>query len=294
MILVAGGTGRLGALVVNRLRARGLDVRVLTRDPRRAAHLAEGTVVVTGDVRDPRTLAPVFAGVDTAVSAVHGFAGPGGVSPASVDRDGNANLTEAAKAAGAELVLMSVVGAGADSPMDLFRMKHAAEQHALASGVPTTIVRATAFAELWIELLRHTAVRSGRPLVFGRGDNPINFVSVVDVVALVERIVIDTATRGKTIEIGGPDTYSLNQLAQAMLTADGRTSQPRHLPPAILRLTAATIGRLKPQIRRQAQAALAMDRMDLTFDTEDIYRSYPDLPRKSVAQLLTAGHTSSS
>jgi len=208
--------------------------------------------------------------------------------------DLGAEPAEAAKAAGAELVLMSVVGAGADSPMDLFRMKHAAEQHALASGVPTTIVRATTFAELWIELLRHTAGRSGRPLVFGRGDNPINFVSVVDVAALVERIVIDTATRGKTIEIGGPDTYSLNQLAQAMLTADGRTSQPRHLPPAILRLTAATIGRLKPQIRRQAQAALAMDRMDLTFDTEDIYRSYPDLPRKSVAQLLTAGHTSSS
>ena len=39
-----------------------------------------------------------------------------------------------------------------DSPMELFRMKHAAEQYAVASGVPTTIVRATAFVELWIDL----------------------------------------------------------------------------------------------------------------------------------------------
>ena len=30
------------------------------------------------------------------------------------------------------------------------------------------------------------AGRSGRPLVFGKGDNPINFVSVIDVAAVVE------------------------------------------------------------------------------------------------------------
>ena len=36
-VLVAGGTGRLGTLVVAGLAARGMEVRVLTRDPRRAA-----------------------------------------------------------------------------------------------------------------------------------------------------------------------------------------------------------------------------------------------------------------
>ena len=41
MILVAGGTGRLGTLVVARLCRRGPDVRVLTRDrDARHAHLA--------------------------------------------------------------------------------------------------------------------------------------------------------------------------------------------------------------------------------------------------------------
>ena len=39
MILVAGGTGRLGTLVVTQLAQRGARVRVLTRDPARAAHL---------------------------------------------------------------------------------------------------------------------------------------------------------------------------------------------------------------------------------------------------------------
>ena len=37
VILVAGGTGRLGTAVVGRLVNRDIDVRVLTRDPERAA-----------------------------------------------------------------------------------------------------------------------------------------------------------------------------------------------------------------------------------------------------------------
>ena len=292
MILVAGGTGRLGTLLVNRLTERGLEVRVLTRDPLRAAHLGDGVSVVTGDVRDVQSLAPAFEGIDVVVSAVHGFVGPRDISPATVDRDGNANLIGSAKAAGAALVLMSVVGATPDSPMELFRMKYAAEKHAIASGVPTTIVRATAFLELWIELLRQTASRSGRPLVFGRGNNPINFVSAVDVAALVERAITDPSTRGSTLEIGGPDNRTFNQLAQAVQLADGRTGQPRHIPRPMLRMMASTIGRLKPQLGRQARSALAMDSTDLTFDTEALHRSYPGLPCTSIAELLATGSRS--
>jgi uncharacterized protein YbjT (DUF2867 family) len=287
VILLAGGTGRLGTLVVGRLVDRGLGVRILTRDATRAAPLASDRVeVVTGDVRDRETLGRATAGVDVVVSAVHGFVGPRGISPATVDRDGNANLVDAARVAGAEFVLMSTVGASADHPMELFRMKHAAEQRASASGVPTTVVRAAAFVELWIELLGQTAARSGRPLVFGRGDNAINFVSVVDVAALVERAVTDPSTRGQVLEIGGPDNLTFNELARAVQKAAGRSNSPRHMPPAMLRLMAGTIGRVKPQLGRQARAALVMDRVDLTFDAAPIHSLYPDLPSTAVADVL--------
>src|SRR4051794_9731179 len=115
MILVAGGTGRLGTLVVNRLVAAGQQVRVLTRDPTRARHLRDAEII-GGDVRDAASLAPALVDVTTVVSAVHGFAGPGRVTPDSVDRAGNENLVAAAASAGADVVMMSVVGASADSP----------------------------------------------------------------------------------------------------------------------------------------------------------------------------------
>ncbi|HSO97873.1 MAG TPA: SDR family oxidoreductase [Solirubrobacteraceae bacterium] len=292
MILVAGGTGRLGTLLVNRLVNRNLAVRVLTRQRARAEHLASELVtVVSGDVRDPETLAPATAGVDVVVSAVHGFTDPQRNSLAAVDRDGNANLIEAAKSAGADLVLMSTVDATADSPLELFRMKHAAERHAAASGVPTTIVRATAFLELWIDLINQTAGRSGRPLVFGRGENPINFVAVADVAAAVEQAVTDPTTRGRTLEIGGPDNLTFDQLAQAVQTAAGRPGTPRHIPPLMLWLMANSIGRVKPELGRQARAALAMDRTDLTFDPTRLTQLYPDLPHTALAEVLARNGT---
>jgi uncharacterized protein YbjT (DUF2867 family) len=286
-VLVAGGTGRLGTLVVTALAARGTDVRVITRDLHRAAHLAGAHVeTVLGDVRDPLSLAAAVVNVDVVVSAVHGFAGPGGVTPASVDRDGNVHLIEAARAARADMVLMSVVGAAPDSPLEMFRMKHAAETALAASGVPATIVRATAFLELWIDLLRHTAGRSNRPLVFGHGQNPINFVSVRDVAALVEHVVTDPASRGQTLQIGGPDNLTLDQLARMVAADRGEATIARHVPRAALRAMAATVGRVRPALGRQARAALVMDHDDMTFDEHATRHRFTDLPCTSATELL--------
>jgi uncharacterized protein YbjT (DUF2867 family) len=284
MILLAGGTGTLGRRLVQRLVARGLAVRILTRD---ATHVSsDGVEVVHGDVRDPASLERAMGGVQTVVSAVHGFAGSGGVSPASVDRDGNANLIAAAEAAGASFILVSVVGASADHPMELVRMKYLAEQRLQASGVPWTIVRATSFLETWIALLEQTASGSGRPLVFGRGENPINFVSVTDVAALLERVVVDPATRGQVLEIGGPENLSLNQLAALVQHAAGRASSPRHVPRTALQAMGLVLRPFRPDLARQAQAALVLDRADFAFDASGIRAAYPDLPSTTVVDVL--------
>jgi uncharacterized protein YbjT (DUF2867 family) len=273
MIFFAGGTGRLGSLVVTSLATRGLEVRVLTRDPARAQHLVGvASQVVVGDVRDPVSLASAVQGVDIVVSAVQGFAGPGRVTPATVDRDGNANLVDAAAAVGADVVLLSVVGASADSPMELFRAKHAAEEHLRASGTGWTIVRATAFLELWAQIM-------ARPIVFGHGDNPINFVSVADVAVVVERVVIDTTFRGQVVEVGGPPDLTFNELATMLQDIRGAGGKVRHVPRSVLRAVAP--------FARQARAAVAMDTTDMTFDATLTRAAFGDLPMTDVRTGLT-------
>jgi NADH dehydrogenase len=156
--------------------------------------------------------------------------GKGHVTPASVDRDGNANLIDAARTVGAHYVLMSVIGASPNHPLELFRMKAAAEQHLQHSDLPWTVVRAGAFLELYQDLMRRTATRSRRPLVFGRGGNPIQFASISQVATVIERALTDPSARGTVIQVDGP-FMTFNQLAASLAPELGAgASRPRHVP----------------------------------------------------------------
>jgi uncharacterized protein YbjT (DUF2867 family) len=268
VILVAGGSGTLGSLLVRHLLASGQDVRVLTRDAARLGDVG-GTEVVVGDVRNRDDVRRAVAGAATVVSAVQGLAGPGGVSPAAIDRDGNIHLIDAAARAGADVVLMSVIGATPDSPMELFRMKAAAEHHLRQSPVAATIVRSAAFLETWTAILEKTAGRGGRPMVLGRGDNPVNFVSAVDVATVLADAVTDPTTRGRTIEVSGPADLTLDELAGEVQRAAARAGAPRHLPRTAMRVVAATVGRVRPQVGRLVRASLVMDTVDLRVSGPD-------------------------
>ena len=287
MILVVGGTGRLGSSVANRLHRRGLGVRVLSRGLAANPGTLDGEVeVVQGDVRDPASLVAPMEGVDVVVSAIQGFAGRGGVTPQSVDRDGNFHLIDAAERAGADMVMLSVIGASAGSGMELMRMKFAAEQRLRSGSSPWTILRSDAYAETWIDLLEQTTGRSGRPRVFGRGDNPISWVSVEDVAAVVERTVIDRRLRGRVLELCGPEPETLTRLAEMVMAHHGWAGRPRHVPRAMLHLLANTVGRVKPELGRQARAALLMDTL-ATSDGVAIREEFPDLPCTPVSQVVT-------
>ena len=282
MILVVGGTGTLGRRLTERLCDGGLAVRAMARHAATAATDGERVESWRGDVTRPADVAAAMAGVTTVVSAVHGFLG----SPAAIDRDGNANIIDAAAAAGADVVLMSMVGAAADHPLDLFRMKHAAEERLRSSGVRWTVVRPTAYLETWIDVLEQTAAPSGRPLIFGRGCNPINFVSADDVADLVTRVVRDPMTRGKTLSIGGPQDLTMREFADTVQSFSGRATPPRHVPRAGLRAMALLARPLKPAMARQASAALLMDSANMKFDPHVTRVSYPDIACTTLQEVL--------
>src|SRR6187401_1511320 len=206
MILVAGGTGTLGRSLIPILAGHGEPIRVLTRGHRASAQLAlPGVESVIGDVRRPATLQRAMAGVRTVVSAINGFGGEGALGVKAIDRDGNVNLIEAAEAAGVEhFVLVSIQQAAADHPIELFRMKAAAENRLRASHMAWTMVRPTAYQETWLEIVGRPLVATGGTRIFGRGQNPINFVSAGDVAHFVDIAVTDSALRGQSVDVQGP------------------------------------------------------------------------------------------
>jgi uncharacterized protein YbjT (DUF2867 family) len=263
VIAVAGGTGLLGTRLVAALITQGEEVRVLTRDRSRArAALGTTPEIAEVDIRRPAGLAETLQGVAIVVSAFHGFLGGRGEGPEEVDRQGNANLIAAAQEAGSAVVLMSIMGASADSPADLFRAKFAAEQELRASGVGWCIIRSGPYIETWHRVLQETAGRSGRPLVFGRGERRLAFVAVDDVVALTARAATDSTLLGEVLEIGG-EPVSMEQLALAVQVAHGWPGKPRHLPRAALRVASVVARPFSPTFARQNRLALVMDTTDL-------------------------------
>jgi uncharacterized protein YbjT (DUF2867 family) len=287
VILVAGGTGLLGSRLVGRLLEAGQPVRVLTRDARRASHLPADVDIISGDICDV-PLEPILEGCDCVVSAVHGFAGPTRTSPAAVDRDGNARLIAAAiRAATTRFVLVSVVGAAADHPMSLHRMKHSVELELQRSGLDHVIVRATSYLETWRDIIGAKVATGGPALVLGPGLNPINFVSADDVAQFVALAATRDARIGSLLCIGGLQNIPFTYFAEQILATAGREHNLRHVPLAALRIIATLARPVNAGAARKARAAVVMNTTDMSFDAHPARDPFPDIPNTSLSDLLT-------
>ena len=228
-----------------------------------------------------------MGGVGTVISAMHGFAGVDAAGAMAVDRDGNANLIRAARAAGVEqFVLLSVRGASASHPMELFRAKYAAERELRASGLVWTIVRPSSYMETWLTVLGEPLARTGKIMVFGRGENPINFVSVRDVAAVVERAVTDPALRGCVVDVGGPENLTFNELARRIEQSAGRTGATRHVPRPVMRLASVLLAPVKPVLAAQIRGGVIMDTTDLSFDAASRAREFPEIPLTPLSEVM--------
>lgn len=277
MILIVGASGRLGGIVARRLLAQGKPVRAMSRTPQKLAALQQvGAEVVAGDLRDPRSLARACQGVEMVVSAAHAFDSVGNNTPRTVDDLGGRRLVEAASAAGVRhYVMTSIHGARADHPIDVFRYKAGVEQALRASGLSYTILRPTAFMELWLDILAEPMLKQGRALIFGRGVNPINFVSVDDVARFALIGLEDPQARDQIIEIGGPENLSFTQVVALIERVTGRTVNKRHIPLLGLRAMSVLARPINPAFARQAAAGALMDTHDMRFDPAPTLSRYP-------------------
>jgi uncharacterized protein YbjT (DUF2867 family) len=288
MILVAGGSGTLGTRLLDLLTDRGLDVRILSRNPGKAQpRVGDRVQIVPGDVRDARAVEHAVAGARTVVSAITGFGAARDVSPRTVDWEGNANLIRAAKAAGVEhFILLSVCQAASDHPIELFRMKHRAEEALRASGLAWTIIRPTAYMETWVGLLGDPLLNTGSTRIFGRGENPINFVSAHDVAHFVDLAVADHAMRGAAVDVGGPEDLTVKQVVETFQTMTGARGKVSHIPLPMMRVMSALMKPFNPTMAGLIQAAVVMDTRDMTFDQSETHRRYPSISATSLADVV--------
>ncbi|MBJ6637851.1 NAD(P)H-binding protein [Streptomyces sp. DHE7-1] len=208
-ILVTGGTGTLGRLVTERLRADGHEVRVLSRGARpHAVDLREG-----GPALDT-----ALAGVET---VVHCASSPRGGDERAAD-----HLIAAARRAGVgHLLDISIVGVDR-VPLTYYRSKLAVERRIEESGLGWTVLRATQFHDLVASALRGLSRSPVLVLPAGVSDQPVEVAEVAD--RLAELAVAPPA--GRVADMGGPQVRSFESLARAWLRATGRRRAVVNVP----------------------------------------------------------------
>ncbi len=271
MILVVGASGRLGRVLVPALVSRGEQVRALTRDPSRVR--VSGVEVAIADFRDTDAVERAMEGCDVVVLAAHGFVGPRGISPETIDRDANiATISRAAAAGVQHVVLVSAYGAGPRHPMSLHRAKFAAERALQASALTWTIIRPTPFLETWTGIIGAHVEDRHQAVVFGGGVNPIDFVPVAAVAKAISEAIGEYPHRNRERDVTSGRNRTFTQLAEAAVAASPSPATIRHIPLGMLRLLANAARPFSPSFARQAQAAVVMNTTDMTAARDPLHR----------------------
>ncbi|MEV6427719.1 SDR family oxidoreductase [Nocardia sp. NPDC051463] len=209
--LVTGGTGVLGKLVVDRLRERGHDVRVLSRRPGAGTHV--------GDLRTGAGVAEAAAGAALIVHAASDFRRVGRPDIAQTE-----HLLAAATGA-SHLLYVSIVGIDR-IPFAYYRNKLACEQLITGSDVPHTILRATQFHELIAFALQAVERLPLAPL-------PVDFrfqpVAAADVATRIADL-IDGEPLGRAPDFGGPEVQTLAELLEVWRAFRARPRRTIRIP----------------------------------------------------------------
>ena len=235
-VFLTGGTGFVGGNMLKRLLSEGHTVRALVRDPQKAGPLRQrGIELVAGDVVEGKGLEEGLRGCDVAIHLVGIIAEKGKNTFEAVHHIGTRNVVEAAKRAGVKrYVQMSALGVRADGPAKYQTTKWRGEEEVRKSGIPYCILRPSlifgpgdGFVTQMMETMRSAPLFRPVP---GNGAPRFRPIFIDDVTACFAQALTAEAATNQTIELGGADELSLNQVLAEIARCAGIGKPAVHIP----------------------------------------------------------------
>lgn len=280
-ILIVGGTGTLGKELTKQLLADGDKIFILTRKPNENAQNTEGGIqLIKGDLTDAASLQSACKSMDIVIASAHSLLGKGKYSSEKVDDKGHRDLIDAAKTAGVQhFIYTSAIGASLDSPIDFWRTKATIEDYLKKSGLTYTILRGAAFMEFHVhEMIGKSILAKGKATIFGKGENSANFVSVRDMAQYAVLCLKNAELHNKTLEIGGLDNLSRNEIAALYGELADKNIKIGHVPRGVLRVFSMILNPFHAGISRVMAVSEYFDGLDMSFDMRPTLTKYPIYP----------------
>jgi NADH dehydrogenase len=221
----------VGRHTVRALAGAGWRIRAVCRHPNLANFLLPSGLpgqiqLFKGNVRDDDSVTRALEGATAAVNLTGVLYGHGKQSFEALHADAARRIGRLAREAGVKtLVHVSAIGADANADSSYAASKGRGEKVLREEFPGATILRPSlvfgpedAFFNKFAWLARLSPVL---PLI-GGGRTKFQPVFVGDVAAAILRCLEDTATSGKTYELGGPTVYTFKELLQLILRETGR------------------------------------------------------------------------
>lgn len=231
-ILLAGGTGYLGAYVLDELLKQGYPTRAITRNLQKIAKQNANLEVVKAEVTKKERLKNVCDQIEVVISTVGITRQKDGLTYMDVDYQANFNLLEEAKRAGVQqFIYVSAINGDQHRDLKIFEAKERFVDALKASGLEYVILRPNGFFSDMKDFL--AMAKNGRVYLFGEGNYRLNPIHGAD----LAEVCVDSIEKGLSeISIGGPRVFTQNELAELALKAWGNKVKIVHLPDWIRRV----------------------------------------------------------
>ena len=239
LVTLIGGSGFIGRYAARQLVKAGWRVRVACRRPGIAGDVrlagSPGWVdIVQANVRNRTSLARAIEGADAVVNLVGIMHEGGRQSFEASQAEGSKNVAEMAAEAGiTRFVQVSAIGADLASKAKYARTKAKAED-AVRAAIPSAVILRPSIVfgsedEFFNRFAAMTRYTFALPAI-GGGKTKFQPVYAGDVAEAIAGAVDREDAAGKTFELGGPGTYSFNEIYDFICETVGRKRLKAPLP----------------------------------------------------------------
>jgi uncharacterized protein YbjT (DUF2867 family) len=252
LVLVTGATGFVGRRLVQELQAHHHNVRCLVHTPGRERLFSDRSVEVHyGSIFDPAALTEAFYHVDAVIHLVGIIRETRRTSFDQVHREGLVNVITAALEVNIKHLLhVSAIGATNNPEYAYLSSKWMGEQELVKSGLPYTIFRPSIMFGEGDEFVNSLAgMLKSVPVmpIIGSGRNRFQPIAVEDVAKCLALSVGREDLKGRTIELGGPEQLSYNEMVSVVARTLGSRRLRIHVPVWMMYIAAAIMQRLLPR-----------------------------------------------
>jgi uncharacterized protein YbjT (DUF2867 family) len=229
VILVVGGSSKIGLELVRLLRERDEPVRTLVRRQESGDALrALGAETVEGDLGRPDTIAAALSGADRMFLLS---------SPHHDVVAWQSHAIDAAARAGVRLLVRSsILGADPTSSMTFAKQHGRIDEHLRESGVPFAILRPNYFAQNVTTVNAPSIGPDGR-LYVPAGDARLSMTDTRDVAAVAAAVLTGVGHEGRAHDVTGPEALSHADVADKLRAAMGRPVEYVDVPLEAFRQT---------------------------------------------------------